>query len=58
MPRPLKPVDLINDAARKGAAVARFKIDRADGLRIKKLEQRDPQAALAELLRILRTPRQ
>jgi hypothetical protein len=52
--KPTKPHDIVNQAVRSGCATATFKISRADGLRIKQLEKTDPQAALTELLRILR----
>lgn len=50
----VKPVDLVNGALRGQTPVGRFKISREDGLRIKELERTDPDAALAELLRVLR----
>ena len=52
--KPAKPHDVVNQAVRSGCATATFKISRADGLRIRELEKTDPQAALGELLRVLR----
>ncbi len=54
MPAPMKPHDVVNRAVRQGTSVGRFRISRADGLRIRELEKKDPALALAELLRILR----
>jgi hypothetical protein len=53
--KPLRPVDVVNQGVKAGVAVQRYKISREDGLRIQKLEKTDPGAALAELLRVLRS---
>jgi hypothetical protein len=52
--KPLRPVDVANQAIKAGVGVQRYRISREDGERIKKLERTNPELALAELLRILR----
>lgn len=49
-----RPVDVVNQGIKTGVAVARFRISREDGKRIQKLERKNPELALAEVLRILR----
>ncbi len=56
MPKPAQPHDVINDAAKKGVSIARFRITKAHGEEIKRIEReqgRDP--ALRRLLEILWT---
>lgn len=54
MPKPARPHDVINDAARKGVSIGRFKISKADGRKILELEKtQGHDAAVAELLRVL-----
>jgi hypothetical protein len=51
--KPLRPVDVANEAIKAGVGVQRYRISREDGERIKKLERKNPELALGELLRIL-----
>jgi hypothetical protein len=54
--RPDRPVDTINQAAKAGVGVGRFKIDRCQAEHIKKLEKTvGHDAALAQLLKYLHT---
>lgn len=48
-----RPVDVVNQGIKAGVSVQRYRISREDGERIKKLERKNPDFALAELLRIL-----
>ena len=47
-------MDVVNQGFKAGVAVQRYKISREDGERIKKLERKNPELALAELLRVLK----
>jgi hypothetical protein len=51
--KPVRPVDVLNQSLKAGVSVQRYRISREDGERIKKLERKSPEFALAELLRIL-----
>jgi hypothetical protein len=55
MPKPATPVTVINDAVRKGVAVHRFSITKAEGDEIKRIErEHGHDTALRRLLEILR----
>jgi len=45
---------VINDAARKGVSIGRFRISKAQGEKIKRLEAKSHDLALAALSRMLR----
>jgi hypothetical protein len=49
-----RPVDVVNQGIKTGVAVQRYRISREDGKRIQKLEHKNPELALADVLRILR----
>jgi len=54
MPKRATPVTVINDAARKGVTVHRFRITKAQGDEIKRIErEQGHHAALRRLLEIL-----
>ena len=48
-----RPVDVVNQGIKAGMAVQRYHISREDGKRIQKLERKNQELALGELLRIL-----
>ena len=55
MLKPPRPHDIINDAARKGVSIHRFRITKAQGDEINRIEAEQGQdMALAALLRMLR----
>ena len=53
MPKPARPHDVINDGARKGVSIGRFRICKAQGEEIKRIEREEgTNAALRRLLEI------
>lgn len=55
MPKPARPVDVVNQAAKNGVGMARFRIRRDQAAEIKKLEREHGQdAALRYLLSIIK----
>lgn len=48
MPKPATPVTLVNDAARKGVSIARFRITKAQGEEIKRIEREQSHDAALE----------
>ncbi len=55
MPKATGLQDVINDAARKGVSIARFRITKAQGEKIKKLErEQEHDAALRYLLTVIK----
>jgi hypothetical protein len=56
MPKPARPHDIINDAAKKGVSMARFRITKAQGNEIKRIgREQGHDAALRRLLELLWT---
>ncbi|HVS89742.1 MAG TPA: hypothetical protein VHF01_16165 [Candidatus Acidoferrum sp.] len=54
MPKPATPVTVMNDAARKGVSIGRFRITKAEGEEIKRIErEQGHDAAVRRLLEIL-----
>ncbi len=56
MPKPATPMTVINDAAKKGVAIHRFRITKAQGDEIRRIErEQGHSAALRGVLEMLRT---
>lgn len=55
MPKPARPVDVINSAVRGGTGIGRFRISKEQAAELRKAEERGGQAeGLKVLLTILR----
>ncbi len=56
VPKPTTPVTVINDAARKGVSIGRFRITKAQGEEIKRIErEQGHDTALRLVLEMLGT---
>ncbi len=56
MPQPAGPHDVINQAAKQGVAVCRYRITKKQGAEIKRIERKEgTNAALRQLLEFLQT---